>query len=105
MARRCCSAWVAEEDLLVADLDLDKIAPNNPIVLTMGIPDENGLFVNSKGIHVDLPKSLEPTSQDPAKLYLGHTLDEVINSPSDLLADQILATAKEPVESAPTRPS
>jgi predicted amidohydrolase YtcJ len=26
--------------------DLDKVAPNNPIFLTMGIPDENGMFVN-----------------------------------------------------------
>src|ERR1051325_2694817 len=46
---------VAKAKILYDDMtryDLDKIAPNNPIVLTMGIPDENGLFVNSKGIEV-----------------------------------------------------
>jgi predicted amidohydrolase YtcJ len=46
---------VAKAKILYDDMtryDLDKIAPDNPIVLTMGIPDENGLFVNSKGIDV-----------------------------------------------------
>jgi predicted amidohydrolase YtcJ len=28
--------------------DLDKVIPNNPAILTMGIPDENALFLNSK---------------------------------------------------------
>ncbi len=45
---------------------------------------------------LDLPKSLEPTSQDSAKLYLGHTLQEVINSPSDLLGNEILSRPGDP---------
>ena len=32
--------------------NLDKVAPNNPIVLTLGIPDENGLLVNGKAIEI-----------------------------------------------------
>ena len=45
----------AEAKILYDDMtryDLDRIAPNNPIVLTMGIPDENGLFINSKAIEI-----------------------------------------------------
>jgi len=54
------------------------------------------LSAGTRGIRLDLPKSLEPTSQDPSKLYLGHTLAEVINSPSDLLADQLLSQPGDP---------
>ena len=32
--------------------DLDPIAPNNPIVLSMGIPDFNGFLLNSKAIDI-----------------------------------------------------
>ncbi len=32
--------------------NLDQVAPNNPIVLTLGIPDENGLLVNGKAMEV-----------------------------------------------------
>jgi len=34
--------------------ELDKVVPNNPIVLTLGIPDENGLLINSKALEVAL---------------------------------------------------
>jgi len=54
------------------------------------------LFVDKRGVRLDLPKSAEPTSLDPAKLYLGHTLAEVMNSASDLLGDQILSKAGDP---------
>lgn len=54
------------------------------------------IVVDKSGVHLDLPKSLEPTSQDPAKLYLGHTLAEVMDSPSDLLGDQILSRGGDP---------
>jgi predicted amidohydrolase YtcJ len=30
--------------------DLDTVTPNNPVTLSEGIPDQNGLFVNSKGL-------------------------------------------------------
>ena len=32
--------------------DLDKVLPDNPAILTMGVPDENALFVNSPAIDI-----------------------------------------------------
>ncbi len=46
---------VTKAKILYDDLNaktLDKVAPNNPIVLTLGIPDENGLLVNGKAIEI-----------------------------------------------------
>ena len=54
------------------------------------------LVVDTQGLRLDLPKSLEPTSQDPTKLYLGHSLTSVMNSASDLLGDQILSNPEDP---------
>lgn len=54
------------------------------------------LIVNPQGVRLDLPKSLEPTFQEPAKLYLGHTLAEVMDSASDLLGDEILSKPGDP---------
>lgn len=58
--------------------------------------DGHIVFVTSQGIQIDLPKSLEPTLEDPAKLYRGHTLEEIKNSARDLLADEILAKPGDP---------
>jgi hypothetical protein len=54
------------------------------------------VVVDTHGIRFDLPKSLEPTWADPAKLYLGHSLDQVINSSSDLLGDEVLSHPGDP---------
>jgi hypothetical protein len=54
------------------------------------------VFVDNKGVQVDLPKSLEPTFADPASLYRGHTLQEVMNSDRDLLGEEILAALGDP---------
>jgi len=54
------------------------------------------LVVDGKGVRLDLPKSLEPTFDDPAKLYLGHSLQDVIGSASDMLADEVLARPGDP---------
>ncbi len=46
---------VPQRKILYDDLtryDLDKVAPHNPVVLTMGFPAENGLFVNSMAIDI-----------------------------------------------------
>lgn len=32
--------------------ELDKVAPNNPMILSLGIPDFNGILVNSKAIDI-----------------------------------------------------
>jgi hypothetical protein len=54
------------------------------------------LFVDAAGIQLDLPKSLEPTFPDPAKVYWGHTLDQILNSSQDLLAEEMLASPTDP---------
>jgi hypothetical protein len=54
------------------------------------------LFVDSGGVQIDLPKSLEPTSADPSTLYRGHTLQEVMDSQHDLLGDEILSKSGDP---------
>jgi hypothetical protein len=58
--------------------------------------DGHLLFVDTRGVQIDLPKSLEPTSADPGTLYLGHTVDEIMNSASDLLGNQILSKPGDP---------
>jgi hypothetical protein len=54
------------------------------------------LVVDTNGVRLDLPKSAEPTSAAPATLYLGHSLEEIKNSASDLLGDQILSKHGDP---------
>ena len=54
------------------------------------------IFVDATGIELDLPKTSESTSADPAKLYGGHTIEEVMSSPTDLLANEILTKPGDP---------
>jgi len=54
------------------------------------------VIVGSRGTRLDLPKSAEPTWADPAKLYNGHKLEDVIHSPSDLLGDEVLSHPGDP---------
>ena len=58
--------------------------------------DGHLLFVDTRAVQIDLPKSLEPTFADPGSLYLGHTVDEIMNSTSDLLGNQILSKRGDP---------
>jgi hypothetical protein len=54
------------------------------------------LFVDTKGVKLDLPKSSEPTRADPKGLYRGHSLEEVFQSERDLLGEEILAKPGDP---------
>jgi len=54
------------------------------------------LFVSSAGVQLDLTKSSEPTSADPSHLYLGHNPEEILQSPQDLLARQVLSQPGDP---------
>jgi hypothetical protein len=58
--------------------------------------DGHLLFVDSRGVQIDLPKSLESTSSNSQNLYLGHTIDSIMNSPTDLLGDSILSRPGDP---------
>ncbi len=54
------------------------------------------VFVSPTGTQLELPKSLEPTWAEPSTLYRGHTLQEILNSDSDLLGQELLAKAGDP---------
>ncbi len=54
------------------------------------------VFADASGVRLALPKTSERTSGDPAKFYLGHTIDEVMSSSTDLLGKEILAKPDDP---------
>ncbi|HMD85609.1 MAG TPA: hypothetical protein VKO18_13025 [Terriglobia bacterium] len=69
-----------------------------PFVVFEDFKDQMGhmLFVDTRGAFANLPKSLEPTFANPASLYRGHTLKEVMDSDHDLLGGEILAKPGDP---------
>jgi hypothetical protein len=70
--------------------------PKYVVLEDFGRQDGHLLFVDTRGVQIDLAKSLEKTSADPGSLYLGHTVDAIMNSASDLLGDQILSKQGDP---------
>lgn len=54
------------------------------------------LVLGAKGETITFTKSLEPTFADPATLYRGHALDEVLQSPHDLLGREFLSGTNDP---------
>jgi hypothetical protein len=54
------------------------------------------IFVGTDGVKLDLPKASEPTWGDPAKIYRGHTVKEIMDSAPDLLGNEILAKPGDP---------
>jgi len=60
--------------------------------------EQNGrlIFADSRGVKLALPKTSEATSADPARLYFGHTMNEILNSPTDLLGGEVLAKPGDP---------
>ena len=73
-------------------------APDGQTAVFEDFSQTNGhlLFVDSKGVRLDLPKSSEPTRADPKSLYHGHSLEEVLKSERDLLGEEILAKPGDP---------
>jgi hypothetical protein len=53
-------------------------------------------YVDARGVRLDLPKALESSAADPSTLLLGHTPQQVRDSATDLLGDEILATPGDP---------
>lgn len=73
--------------------------PASPFAVIEDFTSRTGhlMIVDRRGIRLDLAKSIDPTwTVDPAKLYLGHSLKDVINSPNDVLGDAILARPGDP---------
>ena len=54
------------------------------------------LFAGVRGITASLPKSLARTSVPAGSLYRGRTMDEIVQSPSDILGAGILAEPGDP---------
>jgi len=59
-------------------------------------PDGHIMWLGTTGALQELGKSLEPTSADARPLLLGHTVEEVRASTTDLLGDEILARPGDP---------
>jgi len=72
--------------------------PKHPMAVFEDFTQTKGrlIFTGEDGKEVDLPKSLEATFAEPASLYRGHKLEEVLNSDRDLLAEEILAKPGDP---------
>ena len=49
------------------------------------------LFVDGRGVRLDLGKTSEASFADPDSLHLGHTPEQIMASPLDLLGAQLLA--------------
>jgi hypothetical protein len=54
------------------------------------------LVVDVHGVRLNLSKTAEPTSTDSIRYYLGHTPEEVLRSPTDMMGDQLLAGGRDP---------
>ena len=54
------------------------------------------VFIEADGTSQVFPKLLEPTFSDPAKLYNGRTLKEILDNPVDVLGKEILAQPGDP---------
>lgn len=57
---------------------------------------DGAIAIERGGVRAVYPKSAEPTSADPATLYRGHSLAEVLESEGDLLGREILALPDDP---------
>jgi len=71
-------------------------APQLAVLEDFSRRDGHIVFLDAHSTIYDLAKSSEPTSADPSTLYLGHTLDEIHKTPTDLLGDAILAKPGDP---------
>ncbi len=66
------------------------------VVLETFGDDARMVFVDARGVIIDLPKTAEATSGAPGTLYLGHPLEQLRDSPTDLLGAQLLAMQGDP---------
>jgi len=69
-----------------------------PLAVFENVADWRGdmVYVGTGGVVLDLPQSAEATSADPATLYEGHTLQEVMNSKEDILSSGLLKGTADP---------
>ncbi|HKS82294.1 MAG TPA: hypothetical protein VJR23_12390 [Candidatus Acidoferrales bacterium] len=72
--------------------------PQGSIAVFESLHDRLGdiLYVDSHGVRLDLPKSLEPTSVPDGTLFRGHTLDEIAKAKNDILGEDLLRPDGDP---------
>lgn len=69
-----------------------------PLAVFENVADWRGdmVYEGTGGVVLDLPQSAVATSADPASVYEGHTLQDVVNSKTDILALGLLKGTADP---------
>ncbi len=92
------SRLVQRGDLIDNWTVMEIVTGAEPFVVLEDFQRRDGhlVLVDTDGVGYDFAKSLEPTFAGPGALWLGHAREEIIASPRDLLADEILARPGDP---------
>ena len=72
--------------------------PEGNLAVFEELKDRRGsiIYVGRRGVVLNLPKSLEPTTAAPGSLYRGRTHEEIAKSQNDILAQELLAGTADP---------
>ena len=72
--------------------------PEGNLAVFEELTDRRGsiIYVGKRGVVLNLPKSLEPTSAAPGTLYRGRTQEEIAKSENDILGQELLAGTADP---------
>ena len=72
--------------------------PEGNLAVFEELTDRRGsiIYVGKRGVVLNLPKSLEPTSAAPGTLYRGRTQEEIAKSQNDILGQELLAGTADP---------
>ena len=72
--------------------------PEGNLAVFEELADRRGsiIYVGKRGVVLNLPKSLEPTSAAPGTLYRGRTQEEIAKSQNDILGQELLAGTADP---------
>jgi hypothetical protein len=91
-------ATLARGDTLGALTLVEVIDGAEPFAVLEDFRERDGriVFVDAKGVRLDLAKTSEASTVDPRTLYRGRTRDQVMASDIDLLANEILAQGGDP---------
>jgi hypothetical protein len=72
--------------------------PEGNLAVFEQLTDRRGsiIYAGKRGLVLNLPKSLEPTSAAPGTLYRGRTQEEIAKSQNDILGQELLAGTADP---------
>ena len=71
---------------------------SDPVIVLEDLTVKDGhiVYINEAGVLLDLPKTLEPTRVAEDSCYRGHSKEEIINAPEDILGREILEQDGDP---------